>query len=99
MSHLKLFTGPNCGLCEHAKKLISKVALDTPIALEIQDITADPELFERFRYAIPVIELEGRIVMAGKISELWLRKALRGEKLERSSLEALGLPMPNYPVL
>lgn len=90
MTRLTLYSGPGCCLCETAKALIEKVALDIPLDVQIQDITSDPLLFERFRHAIPVVALEGQVVMAGKVSELWLRKALRGEKLERASLAALG---------
>ena len=89
MPRLTLYTGPGCSLCEKAKAIIERVSRDTPLEMEQQDITSDEDLFKRFRYAIPVIALDGEIVMAGKISELWLRQALRGEKLERASLSAL----------
>lgn len=89
MTRLTLYSGPGCCLCDTAKALIEKVSREIPLELELHDITSDQELYERFRYAIPVVALEGEVIMAGKISELWLRKALRGEKLERACLAAL----------
>ncbi len=86
---LTLYSGPGCSLCDKAKLLVERVARDIPLVVEEVDITQDPELYERFRYAIPVIAIGGRPVMAGKVTEFWIRKALRGESLERDSLAAL----------
>jgi glutaredoxin len=86
---LTLYSGPGCSLCDKAKLLVERVARDVPLEVEEVDITQDPELYDRYRYAIPVIALDGREVMAGKVTEFWLRKALRGEPLERDSLAAL----------
>lgn len=86
---LTIYSGPGCSLCDKAKHLVERVAQDLPLEIEEVDITRDETLYERFRYAIPVIAIDGRPVMAGKVTELWLRKALRGETLERDSLAAL----------
>lgn len=79
---LTLYTGPGCSLCDKAKALIDKVALDTPLTLEIVDITDDAALYEAHRYEIPVIAVDGDIRLRGKVSEFWLRKCLRGEALD-----------------
>lgn len=84
-----VYSGPGCSLCDKAKLLIARVAQDVPLEVDEVDITQDPALFDRYRYAIPVIALDGQVVMAGKVTEFWLRKALRGESLERDSLSAL----------
>jgi len=84
-----IYSGPGCSLCDKAKLLVERVAQDEPLTIEEVDITQDPGLYDRYRYAIPVIALDGRVVMAGKVTEFWLRKALRGESLERESLSAL----------
>lgn len=86
---LRIYSGPNCCLCDKAKELIAKVAEDTPLILEEVDIHSDSALYERFRYAIPVIALDGQLIMAGKVTELWLRRAIRGEPLGRDTLSAL----------
>lgn len=89
LPRLTLYTGPTCSLCDKAKEVVDRVRQDVPMEVETIDITADAALFERFRYAIPVIALDGEPVMAGKIAEFWLRKALRGEPLQRDRLAAL----------
>jgi hypothetical protein len=83
---LTLYTGPNCSLCDTAKALIEKVAADTPLTLEVVDITSDPALFEAHRYEIPVVAVDGAIALRGKVSEFWLRKLLRGEAPDRYRL-------------
>lgn len=81
-----LYTGPNCHLCGVAKGLILKVATDTPLTLEIVDITSDPALYEAHRLEIPVVAVEGDIKLRGKVTEFWLRKLLRGESPDRYRL-------------
>lgn len=88
-ARVTLYSGPGCSLCEKAKALVQRVSEDVPLTIEEVDITGDPELYERYRYAIPVIALDGTVVMAGKVTEYWLRKALRGDPLERDCLSAL----------
>jgi hypothetical protein len=41
-----------------------------------KDITTDSEAFERYRYIIPVVDIEGGRHFEGKITEHWLRAAL-----------------------
>jgi hypothetical protein len=48
--------------------------------VETVDIEAHPELFERHRYRIPVVELDGREIAWGRISE----KGLEWELARRS---------------
>jgi Glutaredoxin-like domain (DUF836) len=83
---LTLYTGPSCSLCDTAKALIEKVAADTPLTLEVVDITSDPALLAAHRLEIPVVAIDGDIVLRGKVSEFWLRKLLRGESPDRYRL-------------
>lgn len=92
MPRMTLYSGPGCCLCDQAKALIDKVAQEVPFTLEVVDIHSDPALFARYRYAIPVIAVDGQVVMAGKVTEFWIRKALRGEPLGREARDALGSP-------
>lgn len=81
-----LYTGPDCHLCDVAKALIEKVAADTPLTLEIVDISSDAALYEAHKLEIPVVAIEGDIKLRGKVSEFWLRKLLRGESPDRYRL-------------
>jgi glutaredoxin len=73
---VSIFTKAECGLCEKAKALVLKVQADFPFLLQEIDITRDPALFQKYRYVIPVVAIDGRDVLVSKISEFRLRKAL-----------------------
>jgi len=79
MSRLVLYSGPGCTLCDKAQALIARLAAELRFDWEIRAIAESPELFERYRARIPVVVLEGRVVLTGKVTEFWLRKALAGE--------------------
>ena len=86
MPAVTLYTGPQCSLCDQAKALLDKVGAEVPFTLTLVDITTDPALFEAHRLEIPVVAIDGDIVMRGKVTEFWLRKALRGESIDRYRL-------------
>src|SRR5579884_1042723 len=71
-----LWGKPDCCLCDRARDILQRLGRDYPLRIEKRDITADPVAFERYRYRIPVVEIEGGQRFEGKITELWLRRAL-----------------------
>ena len=81
--HLTLYTKPGCCLCDKAADLIAKVAADVPLALECIDITLDPALELLYGLTIPVVALDGEVVIISRVSEFWLRRVLAGERSER----------------
>jgi glutaredoxin len=81
--HLTLYTKPGCCLCDKAADLIAKVAADAPLTLECVDITRDPALEMLYGLTIPVVALDGEIVIVSRVSEFWLRRILAGERSER----------------
>lgn len=56
---VRFYTKPDCELCEHALEVVTRARRRAAFELEQVDITADPELFERYRYRIPVVEIDG----------------------------------------
>lgn len=54
---LKLFSGPNCGLCEEALDLVSPLVGDT-YRLQQIDVTSSLELKKRYGLKIPVLYRE-----------------------------------------
>lgn len=66
----------DCGLCDRARTILERLADEYTLQVEKRDILADPAAYERFRYVIPVVEIEGGERLEGKITELWLRRAL-----------------------
>ena len=70
---VRLYGKPGCHLCEQAEDMIEDLSKEYMLVLQILDITADPALFERFRYEIPVIELADGRSLAGRIGREELR--------------------------
>jgi hypothetical protein len=71
-----LYGKVGCCLCDEARAALDEVAAQTPFELREVDILGDPELFERYRYRIPVVLKNGREVAEGRISALELAAAL-----------------------
>ncbi|MDI3317548.1 MAG: ATP-binding cassette domain-containing protein [Bacillota bacterium] len=75
---------PGCHLCEEAEALLGRLARELErrgrlLALEVRNIEEDPALHERYFLEIPVVRVEGRDVLAGRIEEEALRRLLSGE--------------------
>ncbi len=75
-----LYSKPGCHLCEEAKVKLERLrAHGYEFAVEERDISADPALFARFQYIIPVVEVDGRTLEA-PISEYRLERLLNGQE-------------------
>jgi glutaredoxin-like protein DUF836 len=57
---LVLYGKPGCHLCEQAQAELARLRRRHPHALEIVDISQDPELLERYGLRIPVLVADGR---------------------------------------
>lgn len=77
MKTLTLYTKPGCLLCHKAERVLRDLQQEIPFALVLQDITEDPELFERYRYDIPVIVLDGVELCRHRVDSDRVRRALR----------------------
>jgi glutaredoxin len=71
-----LYTRFDCHLCQRARAILEAIARDYPLALRERDVDADPALRERYGASVPAIEVDGRLVAAGRVSEFRLRRAL-----------------------
>jgi glutaredoxin len=74
---IKILSKPDCHLCEEAKEAIQRVTKRLPIDLEVINIQNDPELFNQYRYDIPVIFLDDRKIFKHRVDEEKLKKILR----------------------
>ncbi|MEB3285286.1 MAG: glutaredoxin family protein [Candidatus Sericytochromatia bacterium] len=83
MTRLTLYTKPGCCLCDKAEPLIERVRQDVPFEFERVDITQDELAAQAYAHRIPVVTLDDDVVLAGKISEFWLRRVLAGERNPR----------------
>ena len=75
-----LYTKPGCSLCFKAKKLLEELRSERAFELEEIDITGDEALYERYRWEIPVIAVEGVERLRGRFSIDELRDALFGDR-------------------
>ncbi len=68
---------PGCHLCEQAEALLLRLQPELRFVLQTIDITADPELYGRYKESIPVVALEGEELLSAPIGETMARTILR----------------------
>jgi glutaredoxin len=61
------YTKAGCHLCEDARDMLDEIATRTPYELTEIDIRRDTELFERYRYRIPVIMINETLAAEGRV--------------------------------
>ena len=71
-----LYSKPGCHLCENVRTLLDELAPERRFAIDEVDIQRDARLFERYRYHIPVVLIDGVEVARGRIDETRLIAAL-----------------------
>jgi len=54
-----------CHLCENVVSVLERMRVERPLEISTRDIAADPQLFERYKNIIPVVEVNGEIRSAG----------------------------------
>jgi len=88
MHVVTLYAKAGCHLCDEARAYLEDALADlsqnsaAPDALERldlreTDIRTDPVLFERYRYRIPVITVDGAERLEGRITDDAVRELLR----------------------
>lgn len=89
MSHFQItiFTRDGCCLCDEVQERVERVAVDIPIKFELFDITTDQEIYEKYKWLIPVVHIDGEEVFVSKMAELWLRRELKA-RMESSPAQA-----------
>ena len=81
MLTLKIYSRPDCCLCEDMKAVLTQVRRDVPFRLEEIDISTDPELTVRFGQEIPVLFVNGRKAFKYRLTAGELRRRLARENL------------------
>ncbi len=61
------YTKAGCHLCEEARDMLDDIAAQTEFELMEIDIRNNNELFEQYRYRIPVIIINDETVLEGRI--------------------------------
>jgi hypothetical protein len=74
---ITVYSKEECSLCDEVTRRIERVAKDVPIQLHHIDITFDPEIYEKYKWVIPVVHIDGEEVFVSKMAEIWLRRELQ----------------------
>ena len=56
---VEFYTKPRCSLCASGKAALEQALAGKQFELKVVDISTSPILFERYRYAIPVVVVDG----------------------------------------
>ena len=71
-ARIVLYTREGCHLCEHAAAILRQLGV-TPHAVDVDE---ESELGARYTDVVPVVVVDGRVVLSGVISEGEVRRAL-----------------------
>lgn len=77
MDEVTLYTTAGCHLCTKALEILFQVREEIPFHLETIDIKSDPELYEKYKYDIPVVLFNGKEIARHRIREEQLLACLR----------------------
>ena len=69
------YTKAGCHLCEDARDMLDDIAAQTSFELTEIDIRKDMNIFEQYRYRIPVILINNETIIEGRIEFRDLAKA------------------------
>jgi glutaredoxin len=76
VTEVVLYGRPECHLCDDARAILEKVALDVPFQLVERDIESDDDLFRRYLERIPVVAIDGEEAFELFVDEAELRRRL-----------------------
>ena len=79
-----LYAKAGCHLCDDARSHLEDLAADYHITFDEVDIRRDPAIFERYRYRIPVITVNGDERLEGRIASADVRALLNDLRLSGS---------------
>ena len=77
MVNITIYSKKDCHLCDIAKETLLRIRKDFPFYLAEIDIEKDRQAFEKYKYLIPVIEIDGKEVFTYRVDENELKKLLR----------------------
>jgi len=76
MKTITLYTKADCHLCHEAERALRALQQEIPFEFVLTDITQDPQLFERYRYDIPVVRVGGVELCRHRVDVEGVRRAL-----------------------
>ena len=94
---VRLYVKPGCHLCEQAEELLEELSGECPLAIEQIDIMTDVDLFERYRYEIPVVAVQGGGSVGGRVTLEDLRRVLHLAPPRPPVVHVPAEPRPDLP--
>lgn len=76
MIRVELFTKDDCSLCVDAKAVLEAARAEVPFELVEIDITEHPEHYERYKWDIPVIHVNGHKAFKHRVDLATLKARL-----------------------
>lgn len=76
MIRLTFYSKPNCPLCDEARDMLEDLNREFALAVTEVNILSNPAIYEKYKYLIPVLEMENGQVIKARFTESELRKAL-----------------------
>ncbi len=58
-AHVIIYSRPGCHLCDELKDVILSASCRVLFTVEEINIDSDPDLYERYKYDIPVVTING----------------------------------------
>ncbi len=83
MTDVTLYSKNGCHLCDVARDTLEKIRQEFPFSLTEIDIEKDRTVFEKYKYLIPVIEIDGEPVFKYRINEAELKRILESKSQPR----------------
>ena len=71
------YTKAGCHLCEEARDMLDDIAAQIAYELTEIDIRSNPDLFEEYRYRIPVVIVNNEKILEGRIEYRDLAQAFQ----------------------
>ena len=89
---ITIYSRAGCHLCDEMKALVERLArtLTPPPAIEIVDISTDPDLEARYGLEIPVLMINGTKTAKYRVSEEELSRMLNARQGGQSRLGGQG---------
>jgi hypothetical protein len=78
---IKFYTKPKCSLCDEVRILLSQSRKGTPLDIEEINILDDPNLYEKYKYEIPVLLFPDGSELTGRIENKELKEKILSNKL------------------
>ena len=74
---VEVYSKAECSLCDEAKRVLEDIRRRVPFDLVEVDIESDPNLYQQYRYDIPVVFIDGQKAFKHRLDPRAVEKRLR----------------------